>query len=315
MQLNRRAADLVERAAVDAAELRLERVDLPSGGRIFDFGINALGGLEAGRRLTEICMSGLAQVRLTSDTSAPGTGVAVEVATDHPMAACLASQYAGWQVSRGKYFAMGSGPMRAAAGREELFQQIGHRESTDVAVGVLETGKLPPDEVFAELAEQCGVAREKLTLLVAPTASQAGNVQIVGRSVETAMHKLHELGFDLARVVSGHGHAPLPPVARDDMQGIGRTNDSILYAASVTLWVRGDDASLEAIGPKVPSSASADHGRPFAEIFAHYEHDFYKIDPHLFSPARLTFVNIDSGRFFSFGRLLPEVVAQSFGSA
>ena len=45
-------------------------------------------------------------------------GPAVQVASDDPVLACMASQYAGWQVSVGKYFAMGSGPMRAAYGKE-----------------------------------------------------------------------------------------------------------------------------------------------------------------------------------------------------
>ena len=59
---------------------------------------------------------------------APGSMLAVElrvggrpiplvhVVSDHPVRACLASQYAGWAIRDGKYFAMGSGPMRAAAG-------------------------------------------------------------------------------------------------------------------------------------------------------------------------------------------------------
>ena len=140
-----------------------------------------------------------------------------------------------------------------------------------------------------------------MTLLVAPTASLAGGVQIVARSVETALHKLAELGFDLARIVSAHGTAPLPPVAADDLAAIGRTNDAILYGARVVLYVTGDDASLEAIGPQVPSSASRDHGEPFAAIFARYNHDFYAVDPHLFSPAEVVFQNIETGRVHAFG--------------
>ena len=31
--------------------------------------------------------------------------------------------------------------------------------------------------------------------------------------------------------------------------------------------------------------ASPDYGRPFSEIFAGYNNDFYRIDPMLFSPA------------------------------
>jgi len=205
---------------------------------------------------------------------------------------------------------MGSGPMRAAAGKEELFNKIGLREHPAAAVGVLEASRLPPPDVLEMLAESCGVAPAALTVWAARTASQAGTVQIVARSVETALHKLSELGFDLSRIESGYGIAPLPPVGRDDLEAIGRTNDAILYGGEVTLWVRGDDESLAAIGPRVPSSASPNFGAPFAEIFARYNGDFYAIDPQLFSPAVVTFSNLDTGRTFRFGRTLPEVIGR-----
>jgi methenyltetrahydromethanopterin cyclohydrolase len=230
--------------------------------------------------------------------------------------ACLASQYAGWAIKDGKYFAMGSGPMRAAAGTEPIFDAIGYREPVDPeagVVGVLETRKPPPPEVVAKIAGACGVDPSRVTLLVAPTASLAGGVQIVARSVETALHKLAELKFDLSRIVSAHGTAPLPPVAADDLAAIGRTNDAILYGARVILCVTGDDESLEQIGPHVPSSASRDHGDPFATIFARYNHDFYAVDPHLFSPAEVEFQNIETGRSLAFGRLEPGVLERSFG--
>jgi methenyltetrahydromethanopterin cyclohydrolase len=137
-------------------------------------------------------------------------------------------------------------------------------------------------------------------------------VQIVARSVETALHKLHELGFDLNRVVHGTGWAPLPPPSNGDLAAIGRTNDAILYGGFVELVVTGDDASLQEIGPRVPSSASPDFGRPFAEIFARYDHDFYRVDRQLFSPAVVTFHNRDTGRSFAFGYAAPKVLAESF---
>jgi methenyltetrahydromethanopterin cyclohydrolase len=162
------------------------------------------------------------------------------------------------------------------------------------------------------IASACRVEPPAVTLLVAPTASLAGGVQVVARSIETALHKLAELKFDLTRVVSAHGAAPLPPVAADDLAAIGRTNDSILYGARVILCVTGDDASLDLIGPRVPSSASRDHGDPFATIFARYNHDFYAVDPHLFSPAEVVFQNIETGRSHAFGRLEPGVLERSF---
>src|SRR5690606_39001878 len=143
---------------------------------LIDCGIEAAGGLEAGRQLAEICLAGLAKVQIVDEPLEAGVGPSVAVRTDHPVAACMASQYAGWQVSLGDYFAMGSGPMRAARGKENLFDEIGLRESPSEAVGVLESSQPPPAEVCAELARECGVLPEKLTLLVAPTASQAGTI-------------------------------------------------------------------------------------------------------------------------------------------
>ena len=47
----------------------------------------------------------------------------------------MASQYAGWPISVGKYFAMGSGPMRAARGGEDLYDHIEGREQPPVGGG------------------------------------------------------------------------------------------------------------------------------------------------------------------------------------
>jgi methenyltetrahydromethanopterin cyclohydrolase len=311
--LNHAAGELCRTTIAEADRLRVRVHQAAGRATVIDCGVEAVGGLEAGRRLAEICLAGLGRVEFVPGSAELWPGPAVCVRTDDPVAACMASQYAGWKVASGKFFAMGSGPMRAAIGKEELFDKIGRRERANEAVGVLETRKLPPDEVLAELAAVCGVAVEKLTVLVAPTASLAGGVQIAARSVETALHKLFELGFDLNRVESGFGVAPLPPVAADDMAAIGRTNDAILYGAETTLWVRGDDDSLAALGPRLPSSASPDYGVPFAEIFARYDGDFYKIDPLLFSPAVVSLVNLDTGRSFRFGHLLPRVIHKSFG--
>jgi methenyltetrahydromethanopterin cyclohydrolase len=312
MNLNERASARVETLAARAESLRIGRMERDDGATVYDFGLKARGGYAAGRELARICLADLADVQVVpgcvGDTPCPH----VQVVTDEPVAACLASQYAGWGLAGGKFFAMGSGPMRAAAGTEAIFDRIGLREKPARVVGVLEGRTPPPAAIVAQVAEACGVAPPAVTLLIAPTASLAGTLQVVARSVETALHKLAELGFDLARLVSAHGVAPLPPVAKDDLAAIGRTNDAILYGARVVLNVTGDDASLAEVGPKVPSSASKDHGAPFAEIFERYGRDFYKVDPHLFSPAQVVFQNLDTGRAHRFGRLDTPTLVRSF---
>lgn len=311
--LNQRAAALCQTFVHEPARYAVRVHDTGLHVPMIDCGIETRGSLNAGLLLARIAMSDLAEIRLMPNPTTASLGPHVVVQTDHPIAACMLSQYAGWQVTGDKYFAMGSGPMRAAAGKEDLLHRLNYRETTDMAVGVLETRQLPPSEIADQIAASCDVHVRKLTLLAAPTASLAGTLQIVARSIETALHKLDDLKFDLWRVVAAWGSAPLPPVAGDDLAAIGRTNDAILYGGEVHLWVTGDDGLIEELIGKVPSSGSQDHGRPFAEIFASYDRDFYKIDPHLFSPARIVINNLDTGHTFSAGQLELDILRASFG--
>jgi methenyltetrahydromethanopterin cyclohydrolase len=310
--LNRRAHWVVESLLAHTEERRVAVHLIDGGGRYIDCGIEAHGGLITGIELARICLGDLAQVAIVPGEVGGRVTSLIQVVTDHPVHACLASQYAGWALKEGKFFAMGSGPMRAAAGTEAIYDVIGCREEADAVVGVLETRKPPTPAIVAKIASACRVEAANVTLLAAPTASLAGAVQIVARSVETALHKLAELKFDLTRIVAAHGTAPLPPIAANDLAAIGRTNDAILYGARVVLAVTGDDPTLESIGSQVPSSSSRDYGEPFAAIFARYNNDFYAVDPHLFSPAEVVFQNIETGKMHAFGHVNHEVLARSF---
>jgi methenyltetrahydromethanopterin cyclohydrolase len=309
--LNERAQRLADHLAQNAAQHRI-RVQTIGGARVLNCGIDTPGGLQAGLALARICLANLAEVSVVPGDVGGVACPVVQITSDHPVLACMASQYAGWPIAVGKYFAMGSGPMRAARDGEELFDHIEGREQPPVAVGVLETRKLPDEAVIAHIADAVKVPAAKLTLLAAPAASMAGNLQVVARSVETCLHKLHELHFDLGQVVSGFGSAPLPPVAHDEAAAIGRTNDAILYGGRVVLWVSAEDDQLAEVGAKVPSSASPDHGEPFGDIFKRYHHDFYKIDPLLFSPAEVIVTALQSGESFHAGRRDPALLDASF---
>jgi methenyltetrahydromethanopterin cyclohydrolase len=311
--LNRRAARLADAVAGDAALLGVAVTEV-GGARLIDCGVAACGGLEAGRRLAEICLAGLATVSFTS-VDLGGLGLpAVRVTTDHPVTACLASQYAGWGIDPPGYFAMGSGPARSVARVErELFERIGYAETADTAVLVLEGRTLPDEEVVRFIAEKCRVRPEGLRLLIAPTGSIAGCVQIAARSVETGLHKMLELGFDVRRVRSGAGVCPLAPVAKNDLRAIGWTNDCILYGTRAYFAVDADDDEVTTMVERLPASTSADYGTPFYEIFQRAGKDFYKVDRRLFSPAEVVVNNLASGRVFRAGRLDPGVLKTSFG--
>jgi len=313
LDLNASALRLTDSLCEHTERLHIQQRTAGNGGQLFDFGVEPSGGLQAGLMLSNICMANLGQTVLTTGKLCGQNWPYVQVSTDHALAACLLSQYAGWEMKVDDYFGMGSGPMRVAAGVEELVQQLEATQQSEQLIGVLEAGQLPAENVFEHIANAANVAPDAITLCVAPTASQAGNVQIVARSVETAMHKLYELGFDVTRVSSGFGSAPLPPVAANDLTGIGRTNDAILYGSSVTLWVYSDDETLQEIGPKIPASASEAYGAPFLSIFEQARYDFYTIDPLLFSPGHITLQNLKTGNVFRFGQHNDTVLAQSFG--
>jgi methenyltetrahydromethanopterin cyclohydrolase len=312
LSLNDRARDLADGLVADADALRVAVRTLPGGTRVVDCGSAVPGGLEAGRRFAEITMGGLGSVTFAPLVLDGRWFPGLTVVTDHPALACLGSQYAGRQIKRDDYFAMASGPGRALIRGEDLFDDLDVDERASAAVLCLETRDEPPPEVADDVAQRAGVAPADLTLLFAPTASLAGGVQVAARIVETALHKLHEIDFDVRRVVSGLGTCPLPPVAGDDGQAIGRTNDAVLYGGQVELTVRATDDELEAIVDRVPSSASKDHGEPFGKVLEAAEWDFYKIDPLLFSPAEVRLVSVESGRSFRAGAVELEVLERSF---
>ena len=312
LSLNQRARELADRLPAEAEALRIAVKTLPGGTRLIDCGSAVPGGLEAGRRLAEICMGGLGSVAFSPLVLEGRWLPALTVVTDHPALACLGSQYAGWRIDRDGYFAMASGPGRALIRAEELYDDLDADERASTAVLCLETRDEPPEGLAAYVAERAGVEPAELTFLYAPTASLAGGVQIAARIVETALHKLHELEFDVRRVVSGLGSAPLPPPARTDAEAIGRTNDAILYGGQVELTVDAPDEELEAVVPRLPASASGDYGEPFGKLLEQADWDFYKIDPLLFSPAEIRLVSVESGRSFEAGSVALDVLERSF---
>src|SRR5688572_5177527 len=310
--MNERAWALVDAAAARAHELKIDVQTLPGGARVLDAGVHVAGGFAAGRLIVELCMGGLGGVDFVPLTIGDEPVQGVQVWTDHPAVACMASQYAGWAIDPEGFFAMGSGPLRSKARVEkELFGKLGYAEEAQRGVLVLEGRTLPNDDVAAWVAAKCGLPAAAVTFAVAPTASIAGGVQIAARIIETGLHKMEALKFDVTRVLSASGTAPVPPVAKNDMRAIGRTNDCILYGGRARYIVRAPDETLADLAERLPSSASKDYGTPFHEIFKRYDNDFYKIDSMLFSPAEVWLTSVLTGRTFHAGRLNPDVLGAS----
>ena len=317
ISINSLAQETVDFITNHASELRVGVSKDESGVNIIDAGINHLGGLEAGRLISEVCLGGLGSVSLLHTNNAPNWPLSVYVHTNNPVLACLGSQYAGWQLSHGEgkeaFYALGSGPGRAASLREPLFEELGYKDKSSKVCLVMEVDKNPPTELLQKICEQCGVTPENLTLILTPTKSLAGVVQVVARVLETALHKAHELHFPLDRIIDGAGSAPLSPPIPDFVQAMGRTNDAILFAGRVQLYVSGSDKDAQQLAEKLPSNTSSDYGKPFAKVFAEAEYDFYKIDQMLFSPAQVSVTAVESGNTFLAGEVNTKLLKESFG--
>ena len=233
ISVNARAFALVERLVHDEAELRIAVSRGERGETLVDAGARATGSIAAGLRLAAICMGGLGSVEIVPSSVTPRWPWTVVVRSSDPVTACLASQYAGWNLAYGSgpdaFFALGSGPARA-----------------------------------------------------------------------------------LARILDGVGAAPLSPPHPDFVTAMGRTNDAIIFAGRVQLFVSGPAGEARTLADELPSRHSRDYGRPFAETFKRFKGDFYAIDPMLFSPAEVIVTAIDSGASFHAGAMHHKLFDASF---
>ena len=300
LSVNAGTLPLVAELRARAQELRVAVSTGAAGETLIDAGASVPGSLEAGRLVTEICLGGYGTVAIHPSERLPRWPFALTVRTSNPVIACMGSQYAGWQLTSEEgeesYFAMGSGPARALAGKEALFKDIAYADQSETATLVLEAASPPPEALVRRIAHDCDIAPEQLTIVFTPTQSLAGSVQIVGRVVEVALHKAHELHFDMSAIVEGIGTAPLAPPHPD-------------FLTAIT----GPAEAARALAEKLPSSTSADYGKPFKEIFSRYDGDFYKIDGQLFSPAEVQVVALETGETFSAGKVDAELIDASFG--
>ncbi len=314
MGINEMGFEVFEEMLDYADELQIEVQELDNGTVVADAGVKAHGGYGAGVYLSRLCMADLAEIQLTpfdiKGVLLPG----IQVATDHPAVSCMASQCAMWQIKADKYFAMGSGPARVLARKtRDLYEKIGFEESSDVAVIVLESNKLPNETVSSLIAEKCGIDPADLRIAVAPTDSIAGLVQVSARVVETGLHKLFTMGFDINTIKCGWGRAPISPVTGDATMCMGSSNDAIIYGGETYYTLEYENLEeLQQYLKGMPSQASRDWGAPFYKTFKAAGFDFFKVDHNVFAPAKVVMNEIGSRRTFVSGNVDRDVLAESF---
>ena len=310
--INKNANRLVDSLIKNYEKLNLLIKRGPLGCKIVDAGVKTVGSIEAGLQISEICLGGLGKVNLIPSEKYKNSSYFLSVFASKPVLACLGSQYAGWSLSSQNFFSLGSGPVRSIAQKEEIFKELNYTDKGNKTSIILEVDQYPPAEIVKKISEDTKIKSSEITFILTPTTSIAGNIQVVARVLEVAIHKIHELKFPLEKIVHGIGHAPLPPLARNFVSGMGRTNDSIIYGGIVQLFMKGSDVELKKLAKDLPSQNSKDYGKPFEAIFEKYKRDFYKIDGLLFSPAQVIINSLESGKTYSYGKVNKKLIELSF---
>ncbi len=317
ISVNKKAETLIDDLILNKSYYRVDVFKGHKNVTIVDAGINALGNIEAGRIISEICLGGLGRVHILNTFQVPEWPLTVHVNSNDPVIACLGSQYAGWSLSSKeegvKFNALGSGPGRALALKEPLFKDIDYSDKYNKTCIVMEVDCFPPKDIVEKIENDTGVKAENITIILTPTSSIAGNLQVVSRVLEVALHKAHELKFPMSEIIEGFGSAPIPPTSPDFLTAMGRTNDAIIFAGVIQLFVNTSDDMAKDLCNKMPSSTSNDYGKPFADIFKDYKYDFFKIDGNLFSPSKVIISNMKTGNTFSSGDINLQLLKKSFG--
>lgn len=326
--LNRMATELIDEALEFPEELAIDAYELDNGATVLDFGVSAIGGIEAGLLLSEIQSAGLATVASSLDDIGDTPRPFVDLSTDHPALSLLCSQKAGWELSVGRdtdsggdvesdsdsgssddrYEGLGSGPARALVATEEEFRQLGYADAFDFAVLAIESDEHPTEAVAAHVADMCDVQPGSVFLPVFSSASIPGSVTMAARAAELAVFRAFELGYDPLDILSVSARAPVAPVASDEETAIARTNDALAYGGQVHLTVESD-ADLFS---ELPSSATNEYGTPFSDVFESVDWELHELPGQLFAPAQVT-IDVVGGPTQTYGRVNENLLMESFG--
>ncbi|MDL2270485.1 methenyltetrahydromethanopterin cyclohydrolase [Methanobrevibacter sp. OttesenSCG-928-I08] len=318
VSVNLEAKKTVDVMIEKADELNIAISKLNNGATIIDCGVNVEGSFKAGELYTKVCLGGLADVGISipGDLSDKFALPSVKIKTDFPAISTLGAQKAGWSVSVGDFFALGSGPARALALKPaETYEEINYEDDAKIAILTLEADVLPGEDVADAIAKDCNVDSQDVYLLVAPTSSLVGSIQIAGRVVENGTYKMLEaLHFDVTKVKHAAGIAPIAPIDPDGLKAMGKTNDAVLFGGRTYYYVESEEGDdIAEVAAKLPSSAADGYGKPFFDVFKEAEFDFYKIDKGMFAPAEVVINDLRTGKLYKEGYVNVDLLKKSFG--
>lgn len=314
--INQLAVKVVKEIIDREEEIGAKVIKMQCGATLIDMGLQCKGSNEAGILFTRVTLGDMAIVNLgtwkLNDEYSFGS---VEIFVTEPLIACLASQIAGWQLGVGEFATIGSGPARAQAviPTDFYLNMTPYRDRNDEVVLCIQDIRYPDDSIALEVAKACNVPAENVYLLIAPSASIAGGIQVSARMCEEVCHKMHAKGFDVSKVINARGRAPLAPLVMDEVKAIGRINDAILYGGEAEFWVDAADEEIASVIEKLVSKTSSPYyPELFGVVFERAGRDFYQIDHDFHCIAKLQIHNVRTGKSFVAGEINFDVIQESF---
>lgn len=310
ISVNRRAVNIVENAIQRAQDLAITVISRPFGVTVLDMGVLTTGSWEAGKIFAEAAMGGMGSVSFGEFNLGGIIIPSVNVYVNNPSVACMSSHVAGWQILEGRFSPIAGGPVRAIRGLDRFARAVGYRDESDQGVATLQLPELPSDELLRTMKDVSGV--QHLYVMVAKTASLVGMIQVCARTVEQVLPTLWEHGFDVEKTLYGFGRAPLPPLVDDELEALGRVNDSLVYGNETTLVVRCDDDEIAKSLSGCTFKNNTWYGQRFRDIFEAFGCDWYKVPRQCDAPAKINLVNAKTGRLFTEGEINVAMLKRSF---
>ena len=317
LSVNKLAFKLVKELIDHREVLGLKVIKLRNGSRIIDAGVEALGSLEAGVMISKISLGGLAKVFILPTSYNEATFLSTYVSTDYPSIAIFGSQLPLLSLFRiGDYSAIISGPgktlIRELDSRsKELFEKIQYKDKSKIAILILQTDSIPDEKISKYLAEQCRVIPRNLYLIITPTNSIVGSIQVSARMIEITLWRLLDVfKFSPNKIVAASGSAPISPVYPEIWRRLGITPDDMLMNGSrVVLFIKpekGDD--LQYLAKNMVIKATKAYGKSFYEMLKEADFDFYKVDHSSVAPAQIVIYDLLNGKIYEAGELNIELI-------
>ncbi|MEL7608523.1 MAG: methenyltetrahydromethanopterin cyclohydrolase [Bacillota bacterium] len=316
ISINKNAMRVVREILADPEALGCGAIRMGCGATLIDMGLNTKGSWQAGLLFARATLGDLGMVSFGDyKVNERYSFSSIEVFVEQPMIACMGSQIAGWQLGKGDFAAIGSGPARALAVVEtdRYFKMTPYRDRHDEAVLCIQSNSYPSEEVATYVAKACGVKPENTYLLLTSNTSTVCSIQVCARVIEQVCHKMFEKGFDPAQIVVGRGRAPIAPVCNDPVKTMGRMNDAILYGGETEFWVDTEDTLIaKTIHRLTSNTSSPNYGELFMDIFERSGRDFYRMDYDVHSIAKIQIHNVRTGKAFCAGEINYRVLEKSF---